>query len=109
MVTVYDPDYASVSSSGTITFDGSASSTDAAVITSLSGDFDANIFVERSNDGGSTWQQTTILENDAGNTTFGANWHSQGNRIIVAVGKRRIKIENIDSTSGFTEAVGDEL
>lgn len=109
-ITIYSPDFSSVNSGNTTTFDGSASSTNSAVITSLSGDFDAEISIERSNDGGSTWQQTTVLKDTSdGDSTFEAAWHSQGNRILVSTGVRRVKIENVDTDNGVTEIIGDEV
>ena len=109
MVSVYAPDYKNPASGSSVYFDGSGSSTGKALITSISGDFDAEIYIERSNDGGSTWQQTTQLTDANGNTTFSAGWHTQGNREILSTGVRRLRIKNVDGSSGYVEAIGDEL
>lgn len=109
MVDIYSPDYVSVSSGNSTYFDGSTSSTNSAIISSLSGDVDAEIYIERSNDGGSTWQQTTKLTDSSGSGTFSANWHTQGNRVLVSSGVRRVRVDNVDSVSGHIEAIGDEV
>jgi hypothetical protein len=109
MVDIYGPDFVSVTNGNSITFDGSASSTNKALITSLSAGFDAQIFIERSNDNGSTWQECSQLTDANGNDTFSADWHSQGNRILVSSGLRRIRIDNVDSASDVTEVIGDEV
>lgn len=109
MVDIYAPDFKNPASGNSVYFDGTASSTNEALVTSLSGDFDAELYIERSNDGGSTWQQTTQLTDSSGNTTFGAGWHTQGNREILKDGVRRLRVKNIDGSGGYVEAVGDEL
>lgn len=103
----YIPDFATVADGGSATFDGSASSTDTAIINEISGNFDAQIFIEESNDGGSSWTQITQLADASGNNTFSANWHTQFNRLYVAVGQRRVRIDDA-GTGGEVSVTGDE-
>lgn len=102
-INTYLPDYVSVSGSGSTTFDGSTSSTNEALITEGSADFDANIFVERSNDNGSTWQQVAQIDSLTG------DWRFQGERIIVSQGNRRLKVTDTSGGGGVVEVSGDEI
>ncbi len=103
----YLPDFATVADNGSTTFDGSASETDAAIISEVYADFDATVYIEASNDGGTSWTEITTLSDDAGNATFTASWHTQFNRVFVAVGKRRLRIEDA-GTGGEVAVTGDE-
>lgn len=103
----YLPDYATVAASGSTTFDGSDSSTNQAIINEISGNFDATLYIEESNDGGSTWTQITQLSDANGNNTFGASWHTQYNRIYVASGERRLRVDD-EGSGGEVSVTGDE-
>jgi len=104
----YNPDFADIADTNTATFDGSSSSTNAAVISEISGNGDAEIRVQHSNDSGSTWTTVAQLENDAGNLTFNADFHTQFNRIIVSSGVRRIQITNVSGSQSQYDVSGDE-
>lgn len=106
---LYKPDFKTVASGDSIYFDGSASSTNEAIISTISGNFDARIFIERSNDGGTSWTECTQLADADGSNNFTAQWHTQGNREMLSVGNRRIRIDNVDTVSGEVEAIGDEI
>lgn len=109
MVDVYVPNHVTVSNSSSTNFDGSASSTNAAIIVGLAADFDAEIYYEASDDGGSTWTQIAQLRDNGGNSTFTADWHSQGNRLMVESSNRRVRIKNVSSSSGVVAVDGDEI
>lgn len=109
----YVPDHVTLDEQGgandSVTFDGSESDTDAAIISNFYGKVDCVIFVDASDDGGSTWEEVSQLEDDDGNPVFEADYHSQYNRVMVAVGKRRVRIENADSQNTGAVAVdGDQ-
>ena len=52
---LYTPSYKTVESEVSVYFDGKESSSDEAKVMELSGDFNARVFLERSNDGGESW------------------------------------------------------
>jgi len=106
----FTPDSASVSDGNTTTFDGSSSSTNAAIISEISGDRDTKLYIEKSNDGGSTWTQIAQLSDESGNATFSADFYAHFNRLMVVKNNRRLKIENADgnSNSANYEVAGDE-
>ena len=113
----YLPDFATVADGGSVTFDGSASSTGTAIINEVYGDFDGaesfpewydrQIFIEASNDGGTSWTQVTQLTDANGNTTFTGSFHTQFNRVYVDSGKRRLRIDDA-ATGGEVAVTGDE-
>jgi len=104
----YIPDFQTVVDGASATFDGSAGGTGAAIISELSANFDAQIYIEQSTDGGTSWTEITALGDDAGNETFAANWHTQFNRVLVKANVRRVRVDNVDSVSGEVGATGDE-
>ena len=103
----YLPDFATVADGGSVTFDGSASSTGTAIINEVYGDFDVQISIEASNDGGTSWTQVTQLTDANGNTTFTGSFHTQFNRVYVDSGKRRLRIDDA-ATGGEVAVTGDE-
>lgn len=103
----YLPDFAAVADGGSTTFDGSASSTNQAIINEVAGNFDVQIFIEESNDGGTSWTQITQLTDASGNATFTGSFHTQFNRVYVAVGERRLRIDDA-ATGGEVSVTGDE-
>jgi hypothetical protein len=103
----YLPDYATVADNGSTTFDGSASSTNAAIINEVAGNFDVQIFIEESNDGGTSWDEITQLQDANGNNTFTGSFHTQFNRVYVAVGERRLRIDDAGA-GGRVSVTGDE-
>jgi hypothetical protein len=103
----YLPDFATVSNGGTTTFDGSESNTGQAIINEIAGNFDANLFVEESNDGGTTFQVVAQLTTDTGNQIFSSDFHTQFNRIYVSQGERRLRVDDA-GTGGRISVTGDE-
>lgn len=100
------------SSGGTTTFDGSDSSTGAAIVSGLAGNADAEVRVQSYN--GTSWVTVAQLEDDSGNATFSADWHTQFNRIVVngggspSTGDQRIQVTNTSGSGGDFSADGDE-
>jgi hypothetical protein len=103
----YLPDFQTVADGGSVTFDGSASSTGTAIINEIAGNFDVQIFIEESNDGGTNWTQVTQLQDANGNNTFSGSFHSQYNRVYVSSGERRLRIDDA-ATGGEVSVTGDE-
>lgn len=89
-------------------FDGSSGGTGAAIISGIYANFDAELYIECSDDGGTSWIAATQLTDDSGNVTFSADWHSQFNRVMINSGSRRIRIDNVDTLEGVTAVDGDE-
>lgn len=104
----YNPDFASLADTGTAVFDGSASATDAAIISEVAGNGDAELRVQESNDGGSNWQTIAQLTDADGNTTFTGDFHSQFNRVLVESGVRRLQITNVDGATAVYSVSGDQ-
>ncbi len=106
----YLPDFETVPDGGSVTFDGSASATNAAIVNEVTGTIDAFIFIEESNDGGTTFEVVAQLQ--AGTTdTHVADFHSQFNRIYVSVGERRLRFVDANpgnGASGTISITGDE-
>lgn len=104
----FTPAAVNVASSGTTSFDGSGSGTGAAIVSGLYANFDAELYIEDSADGGSTWNTVTQLTDDAGNLTFTAPWSTTFNRLMVKGSSRRIRVDNVDTASGYIAIDGDE-
>lgn len=104
----YLPDAVSVANGSNTTFDASSSGTGTAIASGLYGTFDAEIYLEDSPDGGTTWNTVSQFADDAGNTTFTAQWATQFNRVMIEGSKRRLRIENVGSSSGYVALDGDE-
>lgn len=104
----YNPDYESLADEDTAVFDGSASATDAAVISEVAGNGDAELRIQESNDGGENWQTIAQLTNSSGETTFTGDFHSQFNRVLVESGVRRLQITNVNEATAVYSVSGDE-
>jgi hypothetical protein len=104
----YLPDFATVASGNSVTFDGSASATGEAIVNEITGTFDCKIFIEESNNGGTSFTTVAQLSQQDGDLLFSADFHSQFNRIYVSQGERRIRFDNADSVSGEISITGDE-
>lgn len=102
------PDHESVSDGESVEFDGSSGETGSAIVSGLYGDFDAELYIESSTDDGSSWEEIVQLTDDEGETSFSSPWHSQFNRLMISDGIRRIRVDNVDSESGYVAIDGDE-
>lgn len=103
----YLPDFATVADGGSTTFDGSASSTGTAIVNEIAGDFDAEIYIEESNDGGTSWTQIAQLRTEQGKAVFDGPWHTQFNRLYVSSGARRLLVSDAGA-GGVVSVTGDE-
>jgi hypothetical protein len=103
----YLPDFKTVSAGGSVVFDGSQSGTGEAIINEVAGNFDVNISIEESNDGGATFVEVTQLSTGNGNLLFSGPFHSQFNRIYVSKGERRLRIDDVGA-GGRISITGDE-
>jgi hypothetical protein len=106
----FTPDFVNVADTNSTTFDGSSGGTGTAIVSGMYADFDAEIYIEASNDGGTSWTQISQLTDENGNTTFTSSWHTQFNRVMISSGSRRIRVDNVtgDSGSGEVAIDGDE-
>lgn len=104
----YTPTTQEVLSGDFVTFDGTEGDTDSAIIVSFAANFDAKIIYEAA-DGVGTWQQISTIGSESGDPIFTAEWHSQGNRFLISKDSRRIKIENVDTVSGWIAVDGDMI
>lgn len=101
-----------VADTGTAVFDGSDSSTGAAIVSGLSGNGDAEIRLQSYN--GTSWVTVTQVTDDSGSATFSAQWHTQFNRVLVnggstpSSGDQRIEVTNVSGASADFSADGDE-
>lgn len=104
----FNPDFVTLSDTGTATFDGSASNTSAAIVSEIAGNGDAELRIQESNDSGSSWTTITQLKDSDGNATFTGNWHSQFNRVLLESGVRRLEVKNVSGGSADYSVSGDE-
>jgi len=102
---LYTPSYKTVESEVSVYFDGKESSSDEAKVMELSGDFNARVFLERSNDGGESWE--TVSQFDTGSLV--GSWHTDNIQTMIQVDTRRVRIDNMDKKNGLVEAIGEEL
>jgi len=102
---LYTPDYETVSSEGSTNFDGSQSSTDAAEIKEISGEFNSRIYLERSNDSGESWQE--VSQFDTG--SLSGSWQTKSIQPTIKTGTRRLRVDNADTHDGLIEVIGEEL
>lgn len=101
-----------VADTATAVFDGSDSSTGAAIVSGLAGNGDAEIRLQSYN--GSSWVTVAQLADDSGSTTFSNNWHTMFNRLMVngggtpSTGDQRIEVTNVSGAAIDVSADGDE-
>jgi hypothetical protein len=84
-------------------FDGSDSSTDAALIQELSGDFNVRIYLERKRDG------SFVEVSQFPSFSLDGKWHTDEINTRVVADTRRIRIDNISKNDGVVEIIGDEI
>jgi len=104
-MTLYTPDCSTVESTASAYFDGSQSSTDEAEIKELSGDFNARVYLERSNDEGESWEE--VSQYDTG--SLSGSWQTKDIQPILKSNTRRLRVYNADTRDGLVEAIGEEL
>ena len=100
----YTPPVETVDSGESVYFDGSASSTGAAEVVEMSGNFSVRMYIERSPDGGETWNQVSQLPTG----TLKVSWHTEKLHPLLVSGVRRLRVDNKDKGSGIIELIGTE-
>jgi hypothetical protein len=99
----YVPQPKKVNSQSSVYFDGSDSSTDAALIQELSGDFNVRIYLERKRDG------SFIEVSQFPSFSLDGKWHTDEINTRVVADTRRIRIDNVSENNGVVEVMGDEI
>jgi hypothetical protein len=84
-------------------FDGSDSSTGAAFVQEISGDFNVRIFLERKRDG------SFVEVSQFPSFSLDGKWHTDEINTRVVADTRRIRIDNISKNDGVVEIIGDEI
>jgi len=102
---LYTPDYVTVESQDSTYFDGSQSSTGEAEMKELSGQFNARVYLERSNDSGESWEE--VSQYDTG--SLSGSWQTKDIQPILKTDTRRLRVDNADTQDGLVEAIGEEL
>jgi hypothetical protein len=102
---LYTPDYVIVESQDSTYFDGSQSSTGEAEMKELSGEFNARVYLERSNDEGESWEE--VSQYDTG--SLSGSWQTKAIQPILKKDTRRLRVDNADTRDGLVEAIGEEL
>lgn len=102
---LYTPDYVTVASQDSAYFDGSQSSTGKAEVNVLSGNFNARVYLERSNDEGESWEE--VSQYDTG--SLSGSWQTKAIQPILKTDTRRLRVDNADRRDGVVETIGEEL
>lgn len=95
-------------------FDGSESSTGAAIVSGIAGSGDAQIRLESYDSSLGGYQKTAQLSDADGNTTFSGDWHTQFNRIMIngggspSDGDQQIVVTNVSGANINVGVDGDE-
>jgi len=103
-----------VADQATFVVDGSNSGTGAVIVSGLAGNAKAEVRLQAYDGGAATWTTVALLEDDAANTIFAADWHTQFNRILVngggspSDGDQRLEVKNVSGGAGGFSADGDE-
>jgi hypothetical protein len=104
-MTLYTPDYMTVEAGESVYFDGSDSTDGSATVKEISGDFNARIFLERSNDDGDTYE--TISQFPSGDLR--GSWHTNEVQTMIVEDTRRLRIDNSGNYDGVVEVIGEEI
>jgi len=104
-MTLYTPDYTTVEAGESVHFDGSEATDSSATIKEISGDFNARIFLERSNDDGDTYE--TISQFPSGDLQ--GSWHTNAVQTMIVENTRRLRIDNAGHYDGVVEVIGEEI
>jgi len=104
-MTLYTPDYTTVEAGESVHFDGSEATDGSATIKEISGDFNARIFLERSNDDGDTYETISQFPS----SELNGSWHTDAIQTMIVENTRRLRIDNADHYEGTVEVIGEEL
>lgn len=99
----YTPQPKEVDGESSVYFDGSESSTDAALIQEISGDFNARIYLERKV--GDSFVQVSQFPS----FTLQGKWNTDKINTRIVANTRRVRIDNVTENSGTVEMIGDEI
>ena len=99
----YVPQPKEVDSQSSVYFDGSDSSTDAALIQEISGNFNVRIYLERKREG------SFVEVSQFPSFTLEGKWHTDEINTRVIADTRRIRIDNVSENNGVVEVIGDEI
>jgi len=99
----YIPQPKKVDSQCSVYFDGSDSSTDAALIQEISGNVNVRIYLERKQ--GDSFVEVSQFP------SFGLDgkWHTDEINTRVITDTRRIRVDNMSENNGVVEVMGDEI
>ena len=104
-MTLYTPNYTTVESGASVYFDGSEATDGAAIVKEISGDFNARVFLERSNDDGDTYEMVSQFPS----RELNGSWHTNAIQTMIVENTRRLRIDNVDRYDGMVEVIGEEL
>jgi len=104
-MSLYTPDYKMIEAESSVYFDGSESSSGAATIKEMSGNVNVRVYLERSNDGGESYEEISQF---ASGDLRGA-WHTDNIQPMIEENTRRLRIDNTDNHDGLIEVIGEEL
>lgn len=99
----YLPQPKQVDSQSAVYFDGSDSSTDAAFIQEISGDFNVRIYLERKR--GDSFIEVSQFPS----FSLEGKWYTDEINTRVVADTRRIRIDNVSESNGVVEVMGDEI
>lgn len=99
----YVPQPKEVNSQSSVYFDGSDSSTDAALIQEISGNVNVRIYLERKRDG--SFMEVSQFPS----FSLDGKWHTDEINTRVVADTRRIRIDNVSKNNGVVEVMGDEI
>lgn len=103
-MTMYAPEHKTLDSGESVYFNGSSSSTGQAQVEQMSGNFNARVYLERSSDGGETYE--VVSQFPTGNLK--SSWYTTEIDPILKSGTRRIRVDNADNIDGKVEVIGTE-
>lgn len=104
MTKLYIPDVTELKREETVFFQGKSSTSGEATIKQMSGTVNVRVFLERSNDGGETWE--TVSQFSSGN--LHGSWFTEDIQPIVKENVRRLRVDNVGKNDGKIEVIGEE-
>lgn len=99
----YIPQPKEVNNQSSVYFDGSDSSTDAALIQEISGNINVRIYLERKRD------SSFVEVSQFPSFSLEGKWHTDEINTRVVADTRRVRIDNVSENNGIIEVIGDEI
>lgn len=103
MTNHYHPPIKNIESQSSVYFDGSQSSTGAAYVEEISGNFNARIYIEHANNG--SFERVSQFPT----ARLQHSWHTTDINMKLIENSRRICITNASTDSGVVEMIGEEI